>query len=153
MPIHLLGYDMSYILLTIPNDPATVESGKRIARAMDPDVGGYNSFSVIAEPIPDWLDADGNPSPCAGYPEWAVCGTSCTPEFALQAPYLKANPAALQAAVKADNDKRWPDVPDPSLSTIKKFTDTVQMTSDCDDIHSGLAALGLRIIHADVSPI
>ena len=105
-------------------DPAT-----RIAQAFDPDRGGADSFAILRA-----KDADGN--------LWAVSYGPNTEEFISQADYLLTNPEALKSAVKAELDARFPDAPDPTLTTVKKFTDSVKWAWDVD-LDAGLEEMGL----------
>lgn len=106
----------SRLIITIP--AALLPVARSIARALDPDVGGYNSYMPIHSEIVG-LDDDGNPI-YADPTHWAA-DTPCRPEFVAQAMYLINNPAALHAAVAADYAARWPDLTPPTLSECQAF--------------------------------
>jgi hypothetical protein len=87
------------LIITIPAD--LLPTGRAIARALDPDVGGYDSY---AETTDGW-----------------VADMPCRPEFVAQAMYMISRPAALHAAVAADYAARWPDLIPPTLAECEAF--------------------------------
>lgn len=87
------------VIITIPAD--MLPTGRAIARAFDPDVGGYDSYAET--------------------PDGWVVDTPCRQEFVAQAMYLISRPAALHAAVTADYATRWPDLTPPTLAECEAF--------------------------------
>ncbi len=87
------------LIITIPAD--LLQTGRAIARALDPDVGGYDSY--------------------AEKPDGWVSDTQCVPEFAQQAMYLINNPIALHSVVAQDYKNRWPEFAPPTLSECQEF--------------------------------
>jgi hypothetical protein len=79
-----------------------------IWRALDPDTGGGLSFDTLRA-----SDATGA--------EYALTSALCTTDFAAQAPYLIATPAALHQVVSADYAARWPDLVPPSPEDVAEF--------------------------------
>lgn len=93
---------MSYTArLTITIQPELLEVGRAISRALDPDVGGADS----------WMQTD------AGF----VADTPCTEAFADQVADMVADPTLLHAAVCADYAARWPDMVPPTLEECEMF--------------------------------
>lgn len=76
---------------------------KSIARAMDPDTGGYDS----------WITSDDGLT--------ISLSTPCVAAFYEQAQYLMLHPEALHAAVCADYATRWPDLTPPTLEDCQAF--------------------------------
>lgn len=102
---------MSYtarLTITIPAD--LLEVGRAISRALDPDVGGADS----------WMPTD------AGY----VADTPCTAEFRDQAQAMLADPAVLHAVVAADYAARWADLMPPTLEQCVAFCALAVVGSD-----------------------
>lgn len=87
--------------LSVPADQAATASA--IGRALDPDVGGADSFHI---------DPGG---------ETISMTTRCTPEFKVRAVGLLANPVALHAVVQADYARRWPDLTPPTPAECEAF--------------------------------
>lgn len=87
--------------IAVPAELSDVAS--HIARALDPDVGGADSFHI---------DPGG---------ETISMQTRCTPEFKAQAVGLLANPVALHAVVQADYAGRWSDLTPPTLEECREF--------------------------------
>ncbi len=90
--------------LTIPPDLLLV--GKSIARALDPDVGGYESFGPV-------LDGE----TIVAY----TTSTPCTAGFYEQALYMLANPEVLHRAVSDDYFVRWGELVPPTLDECVAF--------------------------------
>ncbi len=103
-----------------------------IWRALDPDTGGDRSFDTLRA-----TDASGA--------EYALTSALCTTDFAAQAPYLIATPAALHQVVSSDYATRWPDLVPPSPEEVAEFCAAARIVvTDCSlgfDEH--LAQLGL----------
>lgn len=99
------------LIINIPADLLT--TGRAIARALDPDVGGYDSYAET--------------------PDGWVADTPCRPEFAAQAMYLIIRPAALHAAVAADYATRWPDLTPPTLAECEAFCAGASISSPITD--------------------
>jgi len=102
------------LIITIPAD--LLPTGRAIARALDPDVGGYES--------------------CAETPDGWVADTPCRPEFVAQAMYLISRPAALHAAVAADYATRWPDLTPPTLAECEAFCAGAVLTTPETTTHA-----------------
>lgn len=103
---------MSYtdrLRVTIP--PELLEVGKAITRALDPDVGGVESWTPVRD---DPADLE---SPVISY----VADTPCTAEFKEQASAMLANPEMLHGIVTSDYLARWPELSPPSLSDCEAF--------------------------------
>lgn len=81
-----------------------LETTKRISRALDPDVGGYEAFRQRSE--------DGTK---------AIYTTPCTADFARNAAMLLMIPAELHAVVAEDYAARWPHLPLPTLAEVTAF--------------------------------
>lgn len=91
-----------------------LDTGKKISRALDPDVGGSESWTVQGE-----LDAP------TGY----FTETPCTPEFAAQATAMLGNPEMLFSVVSVDYKARWADLEAPTLEECAAFC-TLAKVSD-----------------------
>jgi len=89
--------------LTITLPASLLGVANNIARAMDPDIGGAETYKLV----------EGSPT--------ITMSTPCTAEFYTQAQYMMANPDALYAAVAADYATRWPDLPVPTLADCESF--------------------------------
>ena len=89
--------------LSISLPAELLDIASRISRALDPDVGGFNSW-VLSE---DGLTIS--------------TSTPCTAEFAQQAAYMLTHPEALHAAVSADYAARWADLVPPTLAECEQF--------------------------------
>ena len=105
-----MSYDAT-LTITIPI--AQRETGKRISRALDADVGGYLAFG-------QFLGADMQPCDelAAVYTTYS---SPCSQELAGSMEYLIANPEALQAMVAADYAARWSEFAAPSLEECVGF--------------------------------
>lgn len=90
-----------------------LETAKRISRALDPDVGGYEAFQQRSE--------DGTK---------AIYTTPCTASFAANAAMLLMVPAELHAVVAADYAARWTDMPVPMLAEVGEFCADVECFVD-----------------------
>lgn len=103
-----------------------------IWRALDPDTGGDLSFNTLRA------------TDQAGV-EYALTSALCTTDFAAQAPYLIATPAALHQVVAGDYATRWPDLLPPSPEDVAEFCAAARIVvTECSfgfDEH--LAQLGL----------
>ena len=105
------NYDHT-LTLTIPPDLLLV--GKSIARALDPDVGGYESFT----PVIEIMSIGGETiTELTGY----TTSTPCTAGFYEQALYMLANPEVLHRAVSDDYFVRWADLTPPTLEECQAF--------------------------------
>ena len=103
----------------------------RIGLGLGSDVGDDKSFDIIRA-----KDADGN--------IWAVSWGPNTADFVVAGEQLKLSPEALQQVVKANLDAKFPDVPVPSLATVKKFLDFGRIAFDPPGgLDEGLAEMGL----------
>lgn len=81
-----------------------LETAKRISRALDPDVGGYEAFQQRSE--------DGTK---------AIYSTPCTASFASNAAMLLALPDELLAVVAADYAMRWAGLLVPTIEEVTAF--------------------------------
>lgn len=105
---------MSYsarICITIP--AALYDVGCTIARALDPDVGGFNNFGPRER-----MNESGELYTPAQYTTGLF---PCTPGFAEQAGALMTNPAMLHHVVSADYAARWPGLDVPTLADCEAF--------------------------------
>jgi hypothetical protein len=97
---------MSYtasITITVPAELYSVACA--IARALDPDAGGTDSFGPEID----------------GVKEYTTYATPCVPAFAQQALAMASNPAMLHYAVTADYATRWPGLTPPTLAECERF--------------------------------
>jgi len=94
------GYDAT-LSITLP--AGLIDIAKSISRALDPDVGGEDSWT----PSEDGLTIS--------------TSTPCTSGFAAQAEYMLAHPEALFQAVTADYAARWADLVPPTLAECEQF--------------------------------
>jgi hypothetical protein len=111
---------MSYTArMTVTIPPELLEIGRRITRALDVDLGGYDSWTPIH-------DTPSDPeSPIVSY----VADTPCTEEFKAQAEAMLADPAILHAAVEMDYEARWPDLVPPTAEECQAFCDGAMVGS------------------------
>jgi len=103
--------------LTITIPIAQRETGKRISRALDADIGGYEAFTR-------GLDADMQPCELADA-IYVIYSSPCAQDLAGSLDYLLATPAVLQQMVQADYQQRWPDFEAPSLDEVTSFCASV----------------------------
>lgn len=108
-----MSYD-STLTITIP--ASMYDTACAIARALDSDVGGYNSFGPKVE----------------GVTEYSVY-TPCTSAFKEQAIAMLAEPALLHAAVTADYAARWGDLEPPTLEECEAFCAGAAMSAPGDE--------------------
>ena len=94
------GYTTS-LSISLPAELADIAAA--IGRALDPDVGGADSFTLSDDALT------------------ISTSTPCTSAFAQQAAYMLANPQALHAAVSADYAARWADLVPPTLAECEQF--------------------------------
>lgn len=106
------------ITMTVPAALAAVAAA--VGRAMDPDVGGAQSFR---HPVTGY-DAGGTPILDAST---LTTTTACTPGFKAQAIAMLAAPALLFAACQADYAMRWPGFEPPSLDDCQAFCAALQI--------------------------
>ena len=96
-------YDAT-LSISLPAELADIAAA--IGRALDPDVGGADSFTLSADELT------------------ISTSTPCTAEFAAQAAYMLAHPEALFAAVSQDYAARWADLA-PTLAECEAFCSAV----------------------------
>jgi hypothetical protein len=89
------------LTITLPYSPEMADIASRIAKAMDPDVGGEYSFIQDGDQL--------------------ICRTPCVPEFKAQAMAMLDNAALLHHVVQMDYSTRWPDLDAPSLEDCEAF--------------------------------
>ena len=88
--------------------PATMlPIASAISRALDPDVGGYDSWTLSEDGLT------------------ISTSTPCTEAFYLQAQAMLTDPAMLHAAVSQDYSTRWPDLTAPTLAECEQFIGAV----------------------------
>lgn len=110
---------MSYTeRLTVTIPPDLIDIGRKITRALDPDLGGYDSWTPVR------YTGDETASP-----DCYVADTPCTPEFKAQAEAMLADPAILHAAVEMDYEARWPDLVPPTFEECIDFCDGAMVGS------------------------
>lgn len=95
--------------LTITIPAALYEVACAIARSLDPDTGGADSFGGRLQGDPPAV------------PDAYSTATPCTAQFAQQAQVMAANPSLLHAVVSADYSARWPDLTPPTLADCQAF--------------------------------
>jgi hypothetical protein len=112
---------MSYTArLTVTIPPDLIDIGRKITRALDPDLGGAESWTPIH-------DTPSDPeSPIVSY----VADTPCTPEFKEQAEAMLADPAILHAAVEMDYEARWPEFDAPTFEECIEFCSGAVVNQD-----------------------
>lgn len=106
------------ISLKLPADLLDIAS--RISRALDTDVGGYDSWTidVITPAVPAIDDTPAVDAVLAG----TISTTAlCTSSYKQQADYLLEHPADLFAFVSQDYATRWPDLTAPTLAECEQF--------------------------------
>jgi hypothetical protein len=108
-----MNYDHT-ITLIVPLD--ALDIAKRVSRALDPDVGGYDAFQSRVTK--------------AGV-EFASYSTSCVASFAQNAAMLLAIPEELYAMVSADYASRWPDLECPTLEECTALCSVIECYVDC----------------------
>ena len=94
-----------------------------IARALDPDVGGVDSFGPRLQGDP--------PAQLLNY----FTETPCTSEFAEQVINMLKYPEVLHSVVSADYSARWQEYDSPTLQDCIDFCMQAQVTNITDDIN------------------
>ena len=89
--------------LTLRLPAAMLLVASSISRALDPDVGGYDSWTLSEDGLT------------------ISTSTPCTEAFLLQAQAMLTDPAMLHAAVAQDYATRWPDLTAPTLAECEQF--------------------------------
>ena len=89
--------------LSISLPAALAPIAAAIGRALDPDVGGADSFTLSSDELT------------------ISTSTPCTSAFAQQAAYMLSHPEALHAAVSQDYAARWADLVPPTLAECEAF--------------------------------
>lgn len=107
----------SQITMTLPLGMASIAAS--IGRALDPDVGGAESFHRVVIGYQD------DETPVFG--DTLVCSTLCTPEFRAQAEAMAVQPELLYQVCLADYAMRWPDFDPPTLEDCRAFCSSVQI--------------------------
>lgn len=120
------------VYLAVPVQHA--EIAKRISRALDPDVGGYDAFAV-----PE------------GSADVISYSSPCTAEFARSVAQLLARPKVLFKVVQADYGKRWGGLVAPALAEVQVFCDVVQCyvdgTPDAPTVGYGVQEVQQEVQH------
>lgn len=104
---------MSYthrLKITIP--ASLYEIGREVARAMDPDTGGAESWGPKFRMSEEGVEYA---------PDFYECETPCTEEFHAQAHAMLADAAMLHAIVTADYAARWSGLTPPTLAECEAF--------------------------------
>lgn len=99
---------MSYsetLTLILPASLSDIASA--IGRALDPDTGGADSFTLSEDK------------------ETVCCITPCRPEFKEQALYMMEHPELLYAVVCKDYESRWPEFKPPTLEDCELFCKSI----------------------------
>lgn len=114
--------------MNIPSEYSEVAA--KIARALDPDVGGADSFQKRIEGYEESLSenlSESNMLPI--YSNNLYCSVLCTPEFKEQVLAIFSDTSAetLFAVVQADYERRWIDLPVPSLDECKVFLQNLKI--------------------------
>lgn len=109
---------------------------KRISRALDPDVGGFDAFEL------EVLDAQGK--------SWFIYETPCVESFMMTAQYLVTSPMELQNAVAMDYMARWGDFV-AEIPTLEEVTNFLAMSYIFFDtpLQSALEQAGLTLKGGD----
>ena len=102
--------------LTIRIPAALYDKACAIARSLDPDTGGAQSFGPRKP-----LDANGTPTTPSEY----TVTTPCTAEFHAQAHTMMLDASLLHAVVSADYTTRWPNEVPPTLAECESFCESV----------------------------
>ena len=98
------------ISMTLPDNLADIAS--KIGRALDPDVGGAESFS---KRVTGYVDD----TPVYG--DTLHCETLCTDEFFQNAQVMLSAPEILYQVCLADYEARWSDFTPPTLEDCQAF--------------------------------
>jgi hypothetical protein len=102
---------MSYTArLTVTIPPDLIDIGRKITRALDPDLGGAESWMAIRYTGDETAE-----------PDCYIADTPCTEEFKAQAEAMLADPAILHAAVEMDYEARWPQFDAPTFEECIEF--------------------------------
>jgi hypothetical protein len=96
------------LTLTAPASLLSVASA--IARALDPDTGGADSWQTVGDVI--------------------TMSTPCTEQFYNEALYLLTEPQALHTIVSDDYETRWADLTPPTLEQCNAFRTGVILVLD-----------------------
>jgi len=127
--------------LTIATPFALLDLANSIARSMDPDVGGAESFAGVRA--------------LKGNAEYVICDVWVRESFALQAQAMLADPKILSAAVAQDYLTRWPDLTAPTLQACAQFLadSLISITTrDNRPLPAILQPLGLTLIPPSQAP-
>jgi hypothetical protein len=98
--------------LTLRIPASLYDTACAIARSLDPDTGGAQSFGPRNP-----LDANGTPTTPSEY----STTTSCTGEFYAQAHAMMLDASLLYSVVSADYAVRWHDLTPPTLAECQAF--------------------------------
>ena len=124
-----MTYDHRIVCIT----PAPLtEIAAHVGRALDPDTGGAQSFSIA-------LSATGS-APATHY----ALDTPCNVEFAQAAPWL-LDADLLHGSICRDYAARWPDVDTPTVEAVESFCADCVLVVD-SDLFTVLADNGLQIV-------
>lgn len=93
-----------------------LETAKRVSRALDPDVGGYEAF--MSRVTKDGIT-------------YASYSTPCTASFASNAAMLLAVPEELHSMIAADYATRWPEHECPTLEECAELCAVIECYVDC----------------------
>lgn len=102
------------ITMKLPLELASVAAA--VGRALDPDVGGADSFHRIVGRYDGEIPI---------YGEILICSTLCTAEFKKQAEFMLTHPEVLFTACIEDYNRRWPEFTPPTLEECAAFCQAV----------------------------
>jgi hypothetical protein len=125
--------------LTIATPASMIDTANAIARSMDPDVGGSESFASVRATDPNGA-------------EFVVCDVWVREAFANQAQAMLANPAILHAACAADYAARWFDLTAPTLAECTQFVTMSAIHIEARSertVGNVLGPLGLELVPAE----
>lgn len=110
-----------------------IDNAKQLARALDPDVGGYESFSVLA--------SENGQLPAT----YIICTTPARQTFITELLTISSDATALKTVVDADYAVRWQGEIPPTLLECETLLANLQIFID-EDLNSVLSSLNLQLI-------
>lgn len=107
------------------------EQASKIARALDPDVGGADSFQRKITGYEQTLADPEFPQMTPIYSNDLYCSVLCTEEFKAQALAIFADSSGLTlfSIVQADYSNRWVDLEAPTLEDCITFLENLSIES------------------------
>lgn len=128
--------------LTICTPLSLIPQANSIARSMDPDVGGDQSFSFVQ-------------ATKAGV-TYSICDTWVRENFYTQASILLSDPSLLHQICQADYTSRWADLIAPSLEDCTAFLSASKVlltTRDSRTLEEILIPEGFTLVPPPVTEI